>query len=85
MISHSKVPAAFAAALVLAACAGNSSNVKPVATAATGEQDHPPLSQAGQSFTQKDMKNTGKVNVGSSLRTLDPVLTIRGNSAAGGF
>ena len=78
MVPFFKGSAAIAIVLALAACASNPANLKPTASASTGAQDRPPLSHPGASFTQDDLKSTGKVDVSSSLRTLDPALQMRG-------
>jgi hypothetical protein len=49
----------------------------------TGSHIPPPKGQclpvAGNSYSQKDIQNTGANNVGQALQMLDPSVTVRGH------
>jgi hypothetical protein len=90
MTTHSRVAIAIATALLLAACAATTSNVKPSTISAAGAQNPACLSQTGsripgdrgdclafgRSYSSDDIDTTGKVNVGDALRVLDPSITV---------
>jgi hypothetical protein len=90
MTTHLRVISAIATALVLAACAATTPNVKPNATSAADAQNPACLSQTGsritgdradcvafgRSYSSGDIETTGKVDVGDALRVLDPSITV---------
>jgi hypothetical protein len=90
MTTHLRVVSAIAAALVLAACAATTSNVKPNATSAAVPQNPACLTETGsriagdradcqafgRSYSGEDIDRTGKVNVGDALQILDPSITV---------
>jgi hypothetical protein len=90
MTTHLRVVSAIATALVLAACAATSPNVKPNATSAAAAANPSCLSQTGsritsdradcpafgRSFSRDDIDRTGKTNVGDALAELDPSITV---------
>ncbi|HXC08744.1 MAG TPA: hypothetical protein VNV61_07435 [Steroidobacteraceae bacterium] len=89
MTTYSRVVSAIAAALLLAACAANTSNVKPATTAAdtqnpaclsqTGSRiagDRADCTAYGRSYSSTDIQTTGKVDAADALKTLDPSITV---------
>jgi hypothetical protein len=90
MTTHLRVPTAIATALLLAACAATTPNVKldPSASAAaqnpaclsetgnriTGDRTH--CTAFGRSYSGDDINRTGSMNVGDTLRLLDPSITV---------
>jgi hypothetical protein len=89
MTTHLRVPTAIATALLLAACAATP-NVKPNATAPAIAQNPACLSETGnritgdrthctafgRSYSGDDINRTGSMNVGDTLRLLDPSITV---------
>jgi hypothetical protein len=90
MITHLRIATAITTALLLAACAATTSNVKPNATSATVAQNPACLTETGsriagdradcqafgRSYSGDDIDRTGKVNVGDALQILDPSITV---------
>ena len=90
MTTHLRVVSAIATALVLAACAATTPNVKPNATSAAAADNPACLNQTGsripgdrgdclafgRSYSAGDIGGTGKVEVGDALQLLDPSITI---------
>jgi hypothetical protein len=91
MTTHLCVVSAIAAALVLAACAAPTPNVKPSAASAavaknptcisgTGSRvlgDRADCQAIGRSYSRDDIDRTGKTNLGDALADLDPSITVR--------
>ena len=91
MTSHVRVVSAISAALVLAACAAGTPNVKPNATSAAVAKnpacvsetairipsDRADCSAIGRSYSRDDIDRTGKTNLGDALAVLDPSITVR--------
>jgi hypothetical protein len=91
MTTHLRVATAIATALLLAACAATTPNVKSNASASAAVAQNPAcLSETGsritrdranctafgRSYTGDDVDRTGYVNVGDALRLLDPSITV---------
>jgi hypothetical protein len=89
MITHLRIASAFATALIVAACASTTPNVKPTASAAvaknpacltqTGSRIAGNSSSCmafGRSYSSSDLDTTGKVDVGDALQVLDPSITV---------
>jgi hypothetical protein len=89
MITHLRVYTAIATALLLAACAATTQNVKPTVSAAVAQNpacvtetgsripgDRGDCLAFGRSYTGDDIDRTGKVNVGDALQVLDPSITV---------
>jgi hypothetical protein len=90
MITHLRVSAAIATALLLAACAATTQNVKPNTTSAAVAQNPACMTETGsripgdradckafgRSYSGDDIDRTGKVNVGDALQVLDPSITV---------
>jgi hypothetical protein len=91
MTTHQRVVCAIVTALVLAACAATTPNVKPNTASAAAAQNPACLTQTGsrivgdradcmafgRSYSRDEIDTTGKVNLGDALQNLDPSISVR--------
>jgi hypothetical protein len=91
MITYLRVTTAIGAALILAACAPATSNVKPKTVASDAVAQNPACltqtgsriaannancSAAGRSYSHDDIDRTGATTAGEALRLMDPSITV---------